>query len=498
MDVEQRLRESLEGHLQESVGPLAGGLAELRSRLEEVATAGVDEQVVEGLRGRVEGLERHLETAPGAAELRDALARELAGVEQRLRDVLDERAVEAVDAVAAIRRELDDTRARLAGEAAALEERLRSAFDESAATAAQAGERARQEDLNELREQLESHAERLAAAESADGLAALGAELRSAVDELRGQLSDDREHAAEAASRAERAIGDLSTRQDQHEQRAAAEREGMLADAEARVLGAVREELSALAHRLDDAESRAVEAHGALGLALEGVDARVEDAALRSAEHAAAIEHTVRRELESLAATAEERDAAAIDARAEAREQLERLTSSLAWRIERVEEALAGDDRDELRELVGLLERRLEAQAAQSDELVRQTEKALRKGLASLGARLSESEEAYVEAGHALRRSIERLGLAVRDADERLAPDAPAADPIEGSYLAFAPVGDGYRLVELQGPAPEVGDEVALPDGVGGLVATRVSRSPLPFDTRSCVYLERGPPEAAD
>jgi chromosome segregation ATPase len=516
--------DALRGELAAARADLAAETRELeqrleaqRSRVEEVAAAGVDAPALERLHHRVEGLAHQLDSAPGAAELRDALRGELDGVEQRLRDALDaqeprladherrlgelgehhdiaarvgalearvdERAGSADDAVAAIRRELDETRARLAGEAEALEERLRSAFEESAGAAAQVERRARQEDL----------------------------------DELRRQLVGDKEQAAEAASKTERAIADLTDRQDRHEERTTGEREAALADAHATVrslaerveglesradegtepaLSAVREQLAALAQRLDDAEHRAEEAHGALGRALEGVDGRIEDAALRSAEHAAAIEHAVRRELESLAATAEERDAAAIDARAEAREQLERLTSSLAWRIERVEEALAGDDRDELRDLVGSLERRVDAQAAQSDELARQTEKALRKGLASLGARLSESEEAYVEAGHVLRRSIERLGLAVRDADERLAPGAPAAARVDSSYLAFAPVGDAYRLVELPGPAPAVGDEVALPDGVDGLVVTRVSRSPLPFDTRSCVYLERGRPDA--
>jgi chromosome segregation ATPase len=493
---------------------LRAAVDEVSARAVEVERGAREEQAAE-LREQLRSLGERLAQAESPGDL-----------EERLRAAVDEVSARAVEVERGAREEqAAELREQLRSQAERLEQTGSSAELETlgaelrgAVEALGAELSADREQAAELREQLHSHAERLEPAGSSAELETLGAELRDAVEALGAELSADRERAEEAAARVERTIAEVREEQQRHDQ-GAAEREtssevaveaiGHLEDRlsalESRggaeiepALGDLREQLAGLSTRLDDSERHAAEAHAALGLALEGVDARLEDAALRSAEHAAAIEHAVRRELESLAATAEERDAAAIDARAEVREALERAVSSLGWRIEKVEDALAGDDRDELRELVSAFERRLDAQAAQSDELVRLTEKALRKGLASLGSRLSESEEAYVEAGNALRRSIERLGLAIDDANQRVAPDAEVSAPAGESYLAFAPVGDAYRLMELQGAAPEVGDAVVLPDGAAGLVVTRIGRSPLPFDARSCVYLERRQPVVAD
>ena len=183
-------------------------------------------------------------------------------------------------------------------------------------------------------------------------------------------------------------------------------------------------------------------------------------------------------------------DGATIEAREELRSELERLASSMGWRLERIEESLASGDSAVLRETVSDLERRLEGQSALGEEQVRATERALRKGLASLGERLVDSESAYVEAGNTLRRSIERLGAAVVEADARMAEQIPVS-PLEGC-VAFAPTADGYRLVEMPGAPPEVGAVVELVAGEGLLVVTRYGRSPLPFDGRPCAYLDRG------
>jgi hypothetical protein len=64
------------------------------------------------------------------------------------------------------------------------------------------------------------------------------------------------------------------------------------------------------------------------------------------------------------------------------------------------------------------------------------------------------------------------------------APDAPG-------WLAFAPTPEGFRLLEVAGSTPEVGDAVDLPELDGSLVVTRVGRSPLPFDGRACAFLDR-------
>ena len=58
--------------------------------------------------------------------------------------------------------------------------------------------------------------------------------------------------------------------------------------------------------------------------------------------------------------------------------------------------------------------------------------------------------------------------------------------------MAFVPAGEGYRLVECDGPPPYLGQIVDL-DGFDGamLRVSRLGRSPLPFDGRPCAYLER-------
>ena len=230
-----------------------------------------------------------------------------------------------------------------------------------------------------------------------------------------------------------------------------------------------------------DAEEAAAAVRGEMG----SLGARIDEMlALRHADVQA-----LRGELGGIAARLEERDAQAIEARDELRVELERIASSTGWRLERIEESLAADDSAELKATVNELERRLEEQVAIGAEQVRATERALRKGLASLGERLVDTEAAYAASGNALRRSIERLGAAVVEADARMADQIPVSEA-EGC-VAFAPTPTGYRLVELPGKPPEIGSTVEL-EGCGGpLVVTRYGRSPLPLDSRTCAYLDR-------
>jgi hypothetical protein len=72
-------------------------------------------------------------------------------------------------------------------------------------------------------------------------------------------------------------------------------------------------------------------------------------------------------------------------------------------------------------------------------------------------------------------------------------PQAQAEEAAEQAehFLYFVPrAGQGYELVEQDGVAPAIGNQVEL-EGEQFEV-TRHSRSPLPFDRRVCVYL-RGP-----
>ena len=183
--------------------------------------------------------------------------------------------------------------------------------------------------------------------------------------------------------------------------------------------------------------------------------ARLDDHAVRSAAEALELERVLRHEVDGIAARLEERDASGIEAREELRGELERVASSVGWRLERIEESLASDQSAELLAKVAELAGRLDEQAALGQEQVRVTERALRKGLASLGERLVDTESAYADAGNALRRSIERLGAAVVEADARMADQVPVSEA-EGC-VAFAPTPDGYRLVEIPGPPPEIG-----------------------------------------
>lgn len=80
--------------------------------------------------------------------------------------------------------------------------------------------------------------------------------------------------------------------------------------------------------------------------------------------------------------------------------------------------------------------------------------------------------------------------------EDRPAPapvPVPVAEPEPESAfgcIAFASTPAGYRLVQLGGPAPDVGSSLEVPD-VGEAVVLRLGRSPLPGDQRTCVFLEQ-------
>ena len=59
--------------------------------------------------------------------------------------------------------------------------------------------------------------------------------------------------------------------------------------------------------------------------------------------------------------------------------------------------------------------------------------------------------------------------------------------PVQTGVLYFVPKAEGYDLVEREGELPAVGE--ALEFGEQQFVVTKLGRSPLPFDRRSCVFL---------
>jgi hypothetical protein len=56
------------------------------------------------------------------------------------------------------------------------------------------------------------------------------------------------------------------------------------------------------------------------------------------------------------------------------------------------------------------------------------------------------------------------------------------------SYLLFVSKTSGYELREQEGDAPGVGSEVEQDEQA--LQVTKVAPSPLPGDSRPCVYLQ--------
>ena len=58
----------------------------------------------------------------------------------------------------------------------------------------------------------------------------------------------------------------------------------------------------------------------------------------------------------------------------------------------------------------------------------------------------------------------------------------------EGKYLLFISKPSGYELREANGELPAVGAEIDADDR--RLQVTKVAPSPLPHDSRQCVYLQ--------
>ena len=289
--------------------------------------------------------------------------------------------------------------------------------------------------------------------ESAANQAALEARLEAVFaerfDALANRITDDIAAVRGETDSLEQQIGELKLRhRDAREAKTTAERlvvrvdelvgvragDAEAAQVAAADLGARVEALAASLH------AEVAEARGAVdGLAEQSVAA------------AAKVERALRKELRGIA---------------------ERLEESDEGKLEALEAAVAK------------LKRRLEKQAALGEEQVRVTERALRKGLASLGERLADTESDYVDAGKAMRRSIERLGAAVVEADARMAHQIPVSEA-EGC-VAFAPTAVGYRLIELPGTPPEVGSTIELDSIDGALVVTGL-RTLAAAARQSCV-----------
>jgi chromosome segregation ATPase len=518
------LEQHLTGVIERSVHEGAGRLAELKAALEGFRAAQVEQH---------EAVERALHERAGSQELAGLVARvdELGSVAGRL-EALEAASGrrEDIDAVAerlgqiearleggATQAELNTLAGDLRAQLSAAEDRLGSSSAHVESQLADGAERV--ETVRAGLERLAGSVEALRSEHSeqeqrvGELVRAATADVRTELDELRAIFTGRDEEHHRLAGQLARRVEELVTGHD-------AERSGTRERLEE--LGSGIESLRSAAEALRTELLGEVEASRA---GMVDVTDRIDDAARRSAANVAEATAHVQGELDTLATRFEEAEAArgveldealrraesgvdelrtlvekataSSDGEREAiSAELQRISASLGWRLEQLEQALAGGEaHEELRSRIDDVERRLEDEASQREEQTRVTERAVRKGLAALGARLAETDAAYQQAGGALRRSIERLGHAIVEADVRSAERSDEElvelhHRVSTSYVAFAPTAEGYRLIAVDAAPPAVGEVVGLDGQPAPLRVSRVGVSPLPFDTRPCAYLE--------
>jgi uncharacterized coiled-coil protein SlyX len=95
------------------------------------------------------------------------------------------------------------------------------------------------------------------------------------------------------------------------------------------------------------------------------------------------------------------------------------------------------------------------------------------------------------EINERLRAQLERLRLAPPIEDAGDAEDAATETP--SSHLVFVQLDGRYELVSRDGPPPLASTELTLPDLDGRFVVAGSRRSPLPGDSRPCVFAHRAP-----
>ncbi len=371
--------------------------------------------------------------------------------------------------------------------------------------------------VDELRSRLDDLNERVVEREGADESARRKIVKKSDLAELRGDLEKGLDaiggRVDSIATEAETTAGSM---QGKLEEIAASMREDLaerqtgmderVASAE-RDATALRDQLERLRAAADAADAERKDAEDDLGRRVEELSKQLSERVAEPQTYDGPALDEVRSGLASLVERLDRSDATTSQTLAKLTADLETVAQSGIDLLAHVEHAGTADASG-LGDRIENLERRLDADAARSDEQVRATEEALRDGLAALGGRLAETQSSYVEAGDALRRSIERLGAAIVEADSVAGAHPPSPEVTRepepetdgpAPFLAFVPNDSGYGLQELDGSVPAVGDALSM-QNEDDFVVIRVGRSPLPLDRRRCVYLERRtmPPPATD
>ncbi len=468
--------ESLRSQLEALEGVTAGERVSMHARVDALQAslaavaeraASPDQDRVTAIAAGLEALRASLEgraTRHEVSELADSVAEQIAR--------LDDRAsrVELTALAGDLRAQLGQLAAQVAGSAAALE-----SHREASAAALKDATEAFQAQIDARDVALSVEHSTLAA--GLQEQIASGAALRASLDEL---------HAASA---------DRDEWRGRVEAGLASRLEGLAASLE--------ETASQVSGLRDENDGRALEIaslQAEIAVSLDELGASLKNELALSERRAEAVDRanatsmaSVMDELSRVSDRVVEVEAAATATGHSLAADLERSTGSLAWRLEQVERALADANLSASAQRFEAIEMKLDAGTAIAEEHVRVTERALRKGLATLGERIVEAEDAYAEAGNTLRRSIERLGFAIAEADVRIFErDDPVAAEQHAStakaHVAFAPTDEGYRLVALDGPPPTIGETVTV--NGKSLLCTRLGVSPLPLDPRPCAYLE--------
>jgi uncharacterized coiled-coil DUF342 family protein len=187
------------------------------------------------------------------------------------------------------------------------------------------------------------------------------------------------------------------------------------------------------------------------------------------------------KEVERLTGEAKGRNAEIERLTSEARDrnaELERLTSEAENRDAEIER-LAGEAKSRNAEI-----ERLTSEAGDRNAEIERLGDDIRGCDAEIERLRQENERLRAQAG----RFATRLRSDQEPSDQRGETQAP----VPSSHLVFVQLDDGYELVECDGPPPSLATVLELPQLCEeDFVVTRLGRSPLPADTRSCVFVER-------
>jgi chromosome segregation ATPase len=392
-------------------------------------------------------------------ELADAQAVSASELERRLK--AEGRVLELEGQVAALRAQIATADATLADERRAHAQTQQLA-EETCSEAARHREEVREIErgLDALRSERDSARSELeqtrATLAEVEGQIAARQEQ---IDGANGALIDERNAHAQTRQRSEDAVAEAVALRDAsravESELEAARSELDAARAELDQASAVAEELEHTRAGLDEARAAAL-----------GLEERLATATGRTVE----LDREVAVLEEKLAAV-ESALSNECDAHTSSRQQCDEARS-------RLEEA-NGRQAELVGQIEGLARERAELLAASSAE-----REAAARRRAEFEARLAEEAASHSETRRVLAQAIDELtGL-------RTGRGRPDAGAVHGDveYLCFAPGPEGYRLLTSSGPLPAAGDSYDF-DGTEHVV-NRVGRSPLPFDSRRCVYLQ--------